>query len=353
MYPGRERRGGNEGIAMVIAPFNNHIFHALEGLGFLWVKLLDPASLPPISTFLLSHYRRSDMGWITDINKIIFSLFPRNVSFVGEEQIQSQSNCFKHIVVFRNRYHVDSFRSTERELRRRILAWLFVIRFAESSDLSTLWLENSRKVTEDCSDSLFSYKYSSVEELESGEEAYRTTIWFSRSVETDRIEVLALEEYTYSSVPLRKQVMRYLKTELAIAPHGAGLTNLIFMRPYSVLIELMPPQFYDGSYVSMTKHSRIHHILIGCFNPIPMPDFDLDEMYWEEKFASVRHHYKSLDLETDMLLILGGVEDGIEYLRHHRFYFQRNNIESVIFPYRICYETGTQSFRSFEATILL
>lgn len=47
MYPGRERRGGNEGIAMVIAPFNNHIFHALEGLGFLWVKLLDPASLPP------------------------------------------------------------------------------------------------------------------------------------------------------------------------------------------------------------------------------------------------------------------------------------------------------------------
>ena len=144
MYPGRERRGGNEGIAMVIAPFNNHIFHAIEGLGFLWVKLLDPASLPPISTFLLSHYRRSDMGWITDINKIIFSLFPRNVSFVGEEQIQPQWNCFKHIVVFRNRYHVDSFRSTERELRRRILAWLFVIRFAESSDLSTLWLENSR-----------------------------------------------------------------------------------------------------------------------------------------------------------------------------------------------------------------
>ena len=144
MYPGRERRGGNEGIAMVIAPFDNHIFHALEGLGFLWVKLLDPASLPPISTFLLSHYRRSDMEWITDINKIIFSLFPKDVSFVGDEQIQSHWNCFKHIVVFRNRYHVDSFRSTERELRRRILAWLFVIRFAESSDLSTLWLENSR-----------------------------------------------------------------------------------------------------------------------------------------------------------------------------------------------------------------
>ena len=28
-----------------------------------------------------------------------------------------------------------------------------------------------------------------MEELESGEEAYRTTIWFSRSVETDRIGI--------------------------------------------------------------------------------------------------------------------------------------------------------------------
>ena len=147
--------------------------------------------------------------------------------------------------------------------------------------------------------------------------------------------------------------MRYLKTELAIAPHGAGLTNLIFMRPYSVLIELMPPQFYDGSYVSMTKHSRIHHILIGCFKPIPMPDFDLDEMYWEEKFASVQHHYKSLDLETDMLLILGGVEDGIEYLRHHRFYFQRNNIESVIFPSSVCTIYNLLSPKQFGLQIIL
>ena len=103
----------------------------------------------------------------------------------------------------------------------------------------------------------------------------------------------------------------------------------------------------------MTKHSRIYHILIGCFKPIPMPDFDLDEMYWEEKFSSVRHHYKSLDLETDMLLILGGVEDGIEYLRHHRFYFQRNNIESVIFPSFVCTIYDLLSPKQFGLQIIL
>ena len=84
-----------------------------------------------------------------------------------------------------------------------------------------------------------------------------------------------------------------------------------------------------------------------------MPDFDLDEMYWEEKFSSVRHHYKSLDLETDMLLILGGVEDGIEYLRHHRFYFQRNNIESVIFPSFVCTIYDLLSPKQFGLQIIL
>ena len=156
------------------------------------------------------------------------------------------------------------------------------------------------------------------------------SVGLSRLVDS---EVLNLEEYTYSAAPLIEQVNRYLKTELAIAPHGAGLTNLVFMRPYSVLVEFMPPQFYDGGYVAMTKHSRVHHIMVGCYKPVPRSDFDLDEMYWQNRFPDVRHHYKSLDLDTDMLLILGAIEDGIEYLRHNRYYFQRNNIESVIFPY--------------------
>ena len=148
--------------------------------------------------------------------------------------------------------------------------------------------------------------------------------------------MLELEEYTYKAASLQEQVEQHLKSELAIAPHGAGLTNLIFMRPYSVLVELMPPHFYDGGYVALTKHCRVHHILIGCFKPIPRSDFDIDEMYWEERFFAVRDHYKSLDLDTNLLLILGGIEDGIEYVRHQRYYFQRNNIESVIFPFHVC-----------------
>ena len=90
----------DEGIAFVKPPFDNHIYHALEGLGFLWVKLLDPASLPPISTFLLSHYRHTDVKWITEINRIIFSLFPSNVSFVWDEDLWRSPNCYKHIVDF-------------------------------------------------------------------------------------------------------------------------------------------------------------------------------------------------------------------------------------------------------------
>ena len=141
----------DDGIAFVKPPFDNHIYHALEGLGFLWVKLLDPASLPPISTFLLSHYRHSDVNWITEINRIVFSLFPSNVSFVWDEDLWRSPNCYKHIVESCIKWHVDSVRSSEGEFRWRILVRVFVIRFVKSGNLSTTWFEDAREVIEDCS----------------------------------------------------------------------------------------------------------------------------------------------------------------------------------------------------------
>ena len=61
---------------IAVAPFNNHIYHAVEGLGFLLVKLFEPSSLPPFQHVFSPSLSNSDMVWIQEFVSIFLSLFP-------------------------------------------------------------------------------------------------------------------------------------------------------------------------------------------------------------------------------------------------------------------------------------
>ena len=63
---------------IAVAPFNNHIYHAVEGLGFLLVKLFEPSSLPPFQHIFIPSLANSDMIWIREFVDMFWSLFPKD-----------------------------------------------------------------------------------------------------------------------------------------------------------------------------------------------------------------------------------------------------------------------------------
>lgn len=65
-------------VVIAVAPFNNHIYHAVEGLGFLLVKLFEPSSLPPFQHVFIPSLSNSDMVWIREFVDMFLSLFPED-----------------------------------------------------------------------------------------------------------------------------------------------------------------------------------------------------------------------------------------------------------------------------------
>jgi hypothetical protein len=52
----------------------------------------------------------------------------------------------------------------------------------------------------------------------------------------------------YKDTPLASQVSAMYDTDVLVAAHGAGLTNLVFMRPCSILIEIFPYHYAPHCY---------------------------------------------------------------------------------------------------------
>ena len=59
---------------------------------------------------------------------------------------------------------------------------------------------------------------------------------------------LNIEYVSFADMPYDKQIEKVYNAGTFIAQHGAGLTNLIFMRPKSNVVELLPESFktYNG-----------------------------------------------------------------------------------------------------------
>jgi capsular polysaccharide biosynthesis protein len=69
---------------------------------------------------------------------------------------------------------------------------------------------------------------------------------------------------TLESLSFQEQVTLMANATVAIAPHGAGLTNLIFSPPGSVVIELFSPDYLYNLYWLISNLSQLkYYYLIG------------------------------------------------------------------------------------------
>lgn len=54
-----------------------------------------------------------------------------------------------------------------------------------------------------------------------------------------------------------EQVVSMFPIDVMVSVHGAGLTNILFMLPYSGLVEIFPPLFFEPYYRSICRNSDL------------------------------------------------------------------------------------------------
>jgi len=65
-------------------------------------------------------------------------------------------------------------------------------------------------------------------------------------------------------LPLEKQIQLFASAEAVVAPHGAGLTNLVFCRPGTKVIELFSPNYVRIHYWLISNHVQLDYsYLVG------------------------------------------------------------------------------------------
>lgn len=68
-----------------------------------------------------------------------------------------------------------------------------------------------------------------------------------------------LEDFTF-----KKQIEIFNSAKVIIAPHGAGLTNLVFCKPNSKVIELFSPKYINPCYYSLSNLINLdYYYLLG------------------------------------------------------------------------------------------
>ena len=64
----------------------------------------------------------------------------------------------------------------------------------------------------------------------------------------------------FEKVSFGRQIDIMRNTEVLITVHGAALTNIVFMRPGTTLVEIIHPELYAPFYKYMSLYASLHHV---------------------------------------------------------------------------------------------
>jgi len=75
---------------------------------------------------------------------------------------------------------------------------------------------------------------------------------------------LGFVSVTLESLSFAEQVALFAQAELIIAPHGGGLTNILFCSPGTTIVELVAPSYIRHYYWVMSDHLKLHHYVLAA-----------------------------------------------------------------------------------------
>jgi capsular polysaccharide biosynthesis protein len=75
----------------------------------------------------------------------------------------------------------------------------------------------------------------------------------------------------------------FSSADIIVAPHGAGLTNLLFCRPGTAVVEIFPPTYINPCYWVLSDHLGLRYHACwgeGSIPPAPPLGHSADEWFW-------------------------------------------------------------------------
>lgn len=79
-------------------------------------------------------------------------------------------------------------------------------------------------------------------------------------------EVLNTEVVTFDNPALTYQVQTLSHTDILMTAHGAALTNVLFMLPHSVLLEVVPASFFHNLFDKFAHACQVQYFFVADFS---------------------------------------------------------------------------------------
>lgn len=75
----------------------------------------------------------------------------------------------------------------------------------------------------------------------------------------EHLEPLGFVTASLSDKPFSEQAQLFFDADVIVAPHGAGLANLVFCRPGTKVLEIMPPNWMSPCYFILAKSAGLRY----------------------------------------------------------------------------------------------
>ena len=115
-----------------------------------------------------------------------------------------------------------------------------------------------------------------------------------------------------SPLTVAEQAALFAGAEVIVAPHGSGLTNLVFAKPGTKVIEIFPPQYVNPCFWAVADATGVDYycMLGGGTLPPPPPDgWDAEDWFYQHRrMGSLHGEDIHVDIgEIKVLLRMAGI----------------------------------------------
>lgn len=222
-----------------------NIFHILEGTSVILRVMLHPELFPRISYIIIAMQPPQDPdSWTSQFEDLLLEVFPppRRPSYLRSQRGEHNSLCDGAAVVAKawETSGTGSFigEPLGGDLLRAVAYRRAGFRF-------------ERKKRGDKLDVLMIKRLGKRKLLNHDEVAEMVRTEFSSDA--------SLNEVTLEGKSGKEQVELFMKVDVLLAAHGAGMTNLIFMVPDSFVFELFPPEWRFACYQRLASNMRLQY----------------------------------------------------------------------------------------------
>jgi hypothetical protein len=88
--------------------------------------------------------------------------------------------------------------------------------------------------------------------------ALQNEVEIEKILEQNGFEILYLERLTF-----KEQIQKFASSEIIIAPHGAGLTNILWCKEGTKVVEVTSPSVFNPCYRNLSNQIQLNHSFIS------------------------------------------------------------------------------------------